>query len=63
MIGLSDAHVKPGVVQAVGEGIAMLKESLGIAAVDKNLDGAAGNTISSEKVLAVTDVEKAFGLA
>ncbi|KAK8049269.1 hypothetical protein PG994_010999 [Apiospora phragmitis] len=64
MLGLSDKYADPGVVQAVGEGIAMLEEGLGVTAVNEYLDNATGGTISSiEEVLGVTDVEEAPGLA
>lgn len=63
LLGLSESGAGPGVVQAVGEGVAMILQGVGLPEIDSFLDATTGGAISSlEGALGVTDLEKALGL-
>lgn len=64
LLGLSDEGAAPGVIQAVGEAVAMLLNGVGLDSVNAFLDSATGGAVTDlSETLGVTDLEKALGLA
>ena len=63
LLGLSKEGAAPGVIQAVGEAVAMIESGLHIDVVDAWLDSVTGGAVTSlEETLGVTDIEKALGI-
>lgn len=63
LLHLSKKGASPGLLQAVGEGVALLLKGVGLPEIDKFLDNVTGGALTSlEEALGVTDLEKALNL-
>lgn len=63
LLGLAEGDAPEGTIQAIGEGVALILEGVGVTEVNKFLDAATGGAVTSlSEALGVTDIEKALGL-